>query len=66
MNNQSIKDYGADPMGNGMFRMIPSGDIVTADERNNRLGKQRQIRNDCLGMSWEQIGVMQGAPVRFK
>lgn len=31
-------DYGADPMGDGSFKMVPSGDIVTLDERNRRLG----------------------------
>lgn len=31
------KDYGADPIGDGTFRMIPSGDIVSKDERNQRL-----------------------------
>jgi len=35
MNN--IKDYGSDPLGNGLFRMVPSGDIVDAEERNRRL-----------------------------
>ena len=30
-------DYGADPIGNGIFRMVPSGDIVDLDERNRRL-----------------------------
>jgi hypothetical protein len=30
-------DYGADPMGNGMFRMVPSGDIVDFAERCKRL-----------------------------
>jgi len=30
------RDYGADPIGNGMFRMIPSGDIVDATERDRR------------------------------
>lgn len=33
-------DYGADPIGDGTFRMIPSGDIVTLDERNRRLNKR--------------------------
>lgn len=32
-------DYGADPIGNGQFRMVPSGDIVDFAERNKRLGK---------------------------
>lgn len=30
-------DYGADPLGNGKFRMAPSGDIVDFEERNKRL-----------------------------
>ena len=33
-------DYGADPIGNGMFRMVPSGDIVSFEERERRLGKR--------------------------
>ncbi len=30
-------DYGADPFGNGMFKMVPSGDVVDLAERNRRL-----------------------------
>ena len=30
-------DYGADPLGDGTFRMVPSGDIVDYDERCRRL-----------------------------
>ena len=30
-------DHGADPVGDGKFRMVPSGDIVDFDERNRRL-----------------------------
>ena len=32
-------DYGTDPIGNGMVRMVPSGDIVTVDEARKRLGR---------------------------
>lgn len=32
-------DYGADPLGDGMYRMVPSGDIVNHEERNRRLQK---------------------------
>lgn len=32
-------DYGADPMGDGTFRMVPSGDIVDFAERCKRLGR---------------------------
>lgn len=30
-------DHGADPMGDGTFRMVPSGDIVSYEERCRRL-----------------------------
>lgn len=30
-------DYGADPLGDGTFRMVPSGDIVDLAERKRRL-----------------------------
>lgn len=32
-------DYGADPIGDGTFRMVPSGDIVDYAERCKRLAK---------------------------
>lgn len=32
-------DYGADPVGDGTFRMVPSGDIVSLEDRNSRLRK---------------------------
>lgn len=34
-------DYGADPIGDGRFRMVPSGDVVDFDERCRRLGRPR-------------------------
>lgn len=37
INTAKAGDYGADPIGGGMFRMVPSGDIVNATERNKRL-----------------------------
>ncbi len=30
-------DYGADPIGDGTFRMVPSGDVVSYEERCKRL-----------------------------
>ena len=30
-------DYGSDPLGDGTFKMAPSGDVVTFEERNKRL-----------------------------
>ena len=32
-------DYGCDPMGDGTFKMIPSGDIVDYEEMKKRLHK---------------------------
>ena len=36
------EDYGADPIGDGTFRMVPSGDIVSHEERNRRLARFRR------------------------
>ena len=32
-------DFGADPLPDGTYRMVPSGEIVTESERNRRLGR---------------------------
>ena len=32
-------DYGADPIGDGTFRMVPSGDVVDWEERERRLAR---------------------------
>jgi hypothetical protein len=34
---RGVGDYGSDPLGNGMVKMVPSGDVVTISECNNRL-----------------------------
>jgi len=34
-------DHGADPIGDGMFRMVPSGDVVDYEERNRRMAAHR-------------------------
>lgn len=39
INTRAPGDYGADPMGDGTFRMVPSGDVVSYEERNRRLAK---------------------------
>jgi hypothetical protein len=36
---KSGEDHGCDPLGNGMYRMVPSGDIVDFEERTRRLAK---------------------------
>jgi len=35
--NLPTSDTGANPLGNGMFRMYPSGDVVDYAERTRRL-----------------------------
>jgi hypothetical protein len=35
-------DYGADPLGNGTFRMVPSGDVVDLAEMRRRLAYQQR------------------------
>lgn len=34
-------DYGADPLGDGTFRMVPSGDVVDLAERTRRLAGRK-------------------------
>jgi hypothetical protein len=38
INTSNPGDYGCDPLGDGTFRMVPSGDIVDYQERCRRLG----------------------------
>ena len=53
-------DYGCDPLPDGRFRMVPSGDIVDADERKRRLGEPKRRKPDCFGMTWEELAMKQG------
>lgn len=53
-------DYGADPLGGGKFRMVPSGDIVDAKERDKRLQKKTRVQNGIFGMSWDELERRQG------
>ena len=60
------KDYGCDPLGDGKFKMVPSGDIVDAEEKDKRLSrfKRREVKNDCFGLSWDQIEQKQGGKLK--
>ncbi len=61
------KDYGADPLGNGKFKMVPSGDIVSREEKEARLSpNKREVKNDCLGLSWDEIERKQGGKLNGK
>lgn len=37
VNTDKPGDYGCDPLGDGMFQMVPSGDVVDAEEKERRL-----------------------------
>ncbi len=62
-----MKDIGCDPLMNGMYRMVPSGDIVDYDERMRRLPIveiDARIENELPGMiggaNEMQVNCMQG------
>lgn len=63
---KEIDDYGCDPLGDGTFRMVPSGRIVSAEEKEALLKPTRPAprNNDCLGMSWEEIERKQGGKLK--
>ena len=48
----TMDDYGADPIGDGNFKMVPSGDIVDYTERCRRLKKDRVYLVDEKGEIW--------------
>lgn len=55
-------DYGCDPIGDGMYRMVPSGDIVDYEEmciRLPRIGMDDHVSGLIFGRTWEQIQAMQ-------
>ena len=61
MTSQTTNDHGADPIGGGKFRMIPSGDIVDREERDRRLPpRSMDPINGVFGRTWEEIERMQG------
>jgi len=37
-------DYGCDPLPDGRFRMVPSGDVVDAAEKERRLARYRRSK----------------------
>jgi len=53
INTSAPGDYGSDPLGDGKFRMVPSGDIVDFEERNRRLKR----KNESMGVGDTSIEV---------
>lgn len=54
------KDYGCDPLPDGKWKMIPSGDIVDFNEMRKRLPLRERQAAGVFGHSWEEIAMMQG------
>lgn len=50
-----MQDYGCDPIGDGTFRLVPSGRVVTRAERDRLFPPKTGNVNDCLGMTWDEI-----------
>lgn len=60
-----MKDYGCNPLGNGKFQMIPSGDIVDAAEKETRLAPLRnKTERPIFGMSWNELEKKQGGKLK--
>ena len=58
-----MKDYGADPIGDGTFKMVPSGDVVDFEERNKRLppvDMENKIDTLIGAKTAMQVDIMQG------
>ncbi len=63
----STQDYGSDSLGDGMHKMIPSGDIVSLEERNKRLANRKKpnvVVNEIFGMSWDELELRQGGKLK--
>lgn len=62
------KQWGTDPMGDGTWKLAPSGVIVdrAGFDKFGLLKKKRSApQNDCLGMSWAQIEYKQGGRLKL-
>ncbi len=62
------EDTGADPVGDGTFKMYPSGDIVDFDERNKRLPPvDMETRPEMLigAKTAQQVDLMQGGKLDY-
>ena len=61
-----MKDYGCDPLGNGKYRMVPSGDIVDLEERCKRIPPVDMLSRESgvFARTWDQIEDMQGGKLK--
>lgn len=59
-------DHGADPLGDGRWRLVPSGEIVDREGYNAWKRSRRDIgaRNEIFGLSWKQLEAKQGGKLR--
>lgn len=63
-----VNDYGFDPLGDGKYKMVPSGDIVDKDERDRRLPLPKITNNrrrTLIGAyNAMQVEMMQGGKLK--
>lgn len=59
------KDYGCDPVGDGTFRLIPSGRIISAQEYLALFPPKTGNINDCVGLTWKEIERRQGGKLKY-
>lgn len=62
-----MKDYGFDPVGDGRYKMVPSGDIVDKEERDKRCPPISMTgRKPALigSLNAFQVQMMQGGKLR--
>jgi len=67
MTIKNMNDYGADPIGDGTFKMVPSGDIVDFEERNKRIAPvnmEKKIDTLIGALTVMQVNIMQGGKIK--
>jgi len=64
---ENISDYGADPIGDGKYKMVPSGDIVSWEERIKRLPLKDMTNYESRlvgGLTATEVERMQGGKLK--
>lgn len=63
MDKKVVKDFGCDPLENGKYKMVPSGEIVNEKEMLSRRKRDMDNIDDTndmiFGKTWEEIQDLQ-------
>jgi len=63
MDKKDVKDFGCDPLENGKYKMVPSGEIVNEKEMLSRRKRDMDNIDDTndmiFGKTWEEIQDLQ-------